>query len=180
MATLNEKYALRNNPHLVARVAAALAEAAENVRNEIQDFTATDTNDLFTATAHGYNDSDKIEFDGTGLPTGITAAVTYFVRDKTADTFKVANTAGGTAVVLTSDGYGTVAVNNHPVRYTWSAQTLLSQNGPEIEAKRAAWLVVQNDTISTQYTSSPLTGGTVTDNDIQFVVNGLINILAEG
>jgi hypothetical protein len=178
MATLNEKYALRNNPHLLARISAALAEAAENVRNEQADFTATDVDDLFTLTAHGYSDGDKIEFEGSNLPTGLTAATQYFVRDSTANTFKVANTSGGAVVALTADGYGQVAVVNHPARYTWASQTLLSQSGPENEAKRAVWLVVQNATVSDQYTASPDDGGTTTDNDVQFVVNGLVDILS--
>lgn len=180
MATLNEKTQLVSppNPHLRDRVAGALSVAAENVRNEQQDFTAVAATDIFTATAHGYSDTNKIEFAGDNLPTGITGATTYFVRDATANTFKVAVTSGGTAVDLTADGNGQVAVEHHPARFTWASDVLLTTGGAINEAIRALWLVVQNATISDQYTANPTTGGTTTDNDVQFVINSLVNILA--
>ncbi len=178
MATLNEQHALRSNAHLLARIAAALAKAAEAVRNEEQDVTGADTGDEFTATAHGYSNGDKIEFAGTGLPTGVVAATSYFVVGATTDTFQVSDTSGGTAIVLTADGFGTVAVANHPDRYVWATQTLLSNSGPDNESKRAFWLAVQNTTIQDQYKDNPTTGGTTTDGDVEFVVNGLINELA--
>lgn len=178
MATLNEKTALRQNPHLLDRITAALATAAEDVRNEQADFTALASSDVFSATAHGYSDGDKIEFAGASLPTGLTAATAYFVRDKTTDTFKVAATSDGTAIDLTGDGYGQVAVEHHPARFAWASEVLLVTNGPRSEAKRAFWLVIQNETIADGYTGNPTTGGATTDNDVQFVVNGLVNILA--
>lgn len=177
MATLNEQTALRQNSHLLDRTSAALAVAAEAVRNEQADFTALASSDIFTAAGHGYNDGDKIEFAGVALPTGIVAATDYFVRDKAIDTFKVAATSGGTAIDLTADGYGGVAVEHHPARFTWASNVLLATNGPRSEARRAIWLVLQNATIADGYTGAP-TGGSVTDNDVQFVVNSLVNILA--
>ena len=106
MATLNEIYNLRNNPHLLARIAAALANAADNVRNE------------------------------------------------------------------------SAATGNHSARFTWAANVLLTIGGAETEAKRAVWLIIQNATIQDQYAANPQTGGTVTDNDLQFVVNGMVGILS--
>lgn len=41
-------------------------------------------------------------------PPGLSAATTYFVRDKTTNTFKLALTSGGTAINITVDGSGTV------------------------------------------------------------------------
>ncbi len=46
MATLNEQNALSKNSHLINRTAAALAKAAEDVRNE--GTGATDHADRFT------------------------------------------------------------------------------------------------------------------------------------
>jgi len=104
-ATLLEQYSLISNTSLRNRVAAALAKAAEDVRNEA------------------------------------------------------------------------LATPNHTERFAWASAILLTQNGPETEARRAMWLVVQNPTVADGYTAQP-DGSTVTDNDIQFVVNGLVNILS--
>ena len=74
--------------------------------------TGTDT---ITATAHGFSDGDAIVFStGSGsaaLPSGLTAATIYYVRDKTTNTFKVASTAGGSAIDLGSGFAATVLVN---------------------------------------------------------------------
>jgi len=106
MATLNEIFNLRNNSHLLNRVAAALANAAEDVRNE----------------------------------------------------------AAATA--------------KHAERFTWASSVLLTTGGPDTESQRAIWLVLQNTSIQDQYTSDPTGGGTITDSDVQFVVNSLVNVLS--
>ena len=106
MATLNEITDLRSNSHLLNRAAAALAKAAEDVRNEA------------------------------------------------------------------------AAVTNHAERFAWASLVLLTVGGPESEAKRAIWLVLQNVTIQDEYTTDPATGGATTDSDVQFVVNGLVNVLS--
>lgn len=74
-------------------------------------FTAA-TDDAFTAPGHGLANGDKVRFlavPGTTLPTGVTAGVTYHVRDVSGATFKVAATAGGSAVDITAAGSGLVA-----------------------------------------------------------------------
>lgn len=53
---------------------------------------------LFDRTAHGKEDGDTIEFTAGTMPTNIDEGTKYYVIDKTADTFKVALTAGGAAV----------------------------------------------------------------------------------
>jgi lysophospholipase L1-like esterase len=63
--------------------------------------------DVFTKTAHGLVDGDKLIF--TVTVTGITRGVVYYVRDATANTFKVAATLGGAAADVTADGTATVA-----------------------------------------------------------------------
>lgn len=71
-----------------------------------KEFVATPSSDLINCPAHGYGDTQKIVFYGGTPPGGLTEGTVYFVRDATADTFKVAATAGGTAIDLTSAGSG--------------------------------------------------------------------------
>ncbi|MFV0422049.1 hypothetical protein [Oleidesulfovibrio sp.] len=66
---------------------------------------ATDT---ITCEAHGFSNGQTVVFSGT-MPAGIQAGVTYHVRDVTADTFKVAATAGGAVVDITADGAARVS-----------------------------------------------------------------------
>ncbi len=106
MATLTEVYNLRDNSHLLNRVAAAIAKAANAIVNE-SDATA-----------------------------------------------------------------------NHTERAAWGRGVLTSPAGPIDEAAKTVWIVLQNTTIQDQYTSDPVSGGTVTDGDIEFVVNGLIDFVA--
>ena len=64
---------------------------------------------LFTLNSHGLVDGDTIQIQATTtLPTNINADITYFVRDKTANTFKLALTDGGDALVWADDGTGTI------------------------------------------------------------------------
>lgn len=75
-----------------------------------QAFTATDVGDLFTAVGHGFVAASSVRFTGASLPTGIVAGTTYYViaAGLTVDDFQVSATVAGAAVVLTTDGSGTV------------------------------------------------------------------------
>lgn len=59
-------------------------------------------------TAHGFTDGAAVRVEaekpGDTLPGGLSAGTTYFVRDATATTFKLAATLGGAAINITSDG----------------------------------------------------------------------------
>lgn len=68
-----------------------------------QKGTAQNTGDTITITGHGYVDGDKVVFQDGYAPTGLSANVTYFVRDSLANTFKVSATLGGAAVAVTAD-----------------------------------------------------------------------------
>ncbi len=70
------------------------------------------------------------------------------------------------------------AVVGHAERFAWASSVLLLTGGPEREGSRAIWLVIQNTVIADNYTANPSDGGATTDNDVQFVVNGLVDILA--
>lgn len=69
-----------------------------------KEFIATAATDTITCPGHGYVDTNKIVFYGDTVPAGLIEGTVYFVRDATADTFKVTATAGGAAIDLTSAG----------------------------------------------------------------------------
>jgi hypothetical protein len=74
------------------------------------DDASTDTLD---SVGHGLADADKVvalspRQTGQSLPTGLSEGTVYHVRDSAADTFKLAATAGGAAIDLTSKGHGFV------------------------------------------------------------------------
>lgn len=100
------------DPNIGLRMPYSLVADSAVVQNENllggRTFTAA-TTDVITATAHGLSNGMTIEVYNIGgaLPTGLSAGTTYFVRDAAADTFKVALTAGGTAVDITGVGTGT-------------------------------------------------------------------------
>lgn len=62
--------------------------------------------DTVTNTAHGLNDGDQVIFADIATTAGISVDTVYYVRDKTANTFKIAATLGGAAIDLTT-GDGT-------------------------------------------------------------------------
>jgi arsenate reductase-like glutaredoxin family protein len=70
--------------------------------------TFTDAGDLVNLTAHGLENGDQVSFATITTTTGITNNTIYFIVNKTADTFQVAATSGGTAIALTSNGSGTL------------------------------------------------------------------------
>ena len=65
--------------------------------------SATAATDVITSTAHGFTDGTKVVFQDGHAPAGLSGNTTYFVRDSTANTFKVAATLGGTALDITAD-----------------------------------------------------------------------------
>lgn len=67
-----------------------------------KNFMAIPSTDLIQCASHGYSDTNKIVFFNGTAPGGLTEGTTYFVRDATTDTFKVAATSGGAAINLTS------------------------------------------------------------------------------
>jgi hypothetical protein len=70
-------------------------------------FTADAGTDVCTSAAHGYSNGWAGTVSSTGtLPGGLTSGQTVFLRDVTANTFKVAATSGGAAINLTSAGTG--------------------------------------------------------------------------
>ena len=68
-----------------------------------------ETTNVFTVTGHNMRDGTKLTYTSNGtniVHSGGTLAdsTTVFVRDATTNTFKIALTAGGTALDITNDG----------------------------------------------------------------------------
>lgn len=89
----------------------ALALVTKNYygQNTGTTFTADAGTDFITATSHGLADGDHIFLTNVGgaLPAGLSVNTSYYVRDKTTNTFKVTATVGGAAVDITGAGTGT-------------------------------------------------------------------------
>lgn len=76
-------------------------------------FTCDATTDVVTSPGHGLADGNRIQFDneyGGSIPGGLSAGTVYYVRDSTTNDFKVASTAGGSAIDLTTTVAGVVLV----------------------------------------------------------------------
>lgn len=94
-------------------------ESFEGVATD-RAFTVNSSTDFFTATGHGFLNGDKLliiaDEDGT-VPEGLSTAITYFVVNKTTDTFKLSLSFGGSAVDVRSDGSGGNLVRRDPALY---------------------------------------------------------------
>jgi hypothetical protein len=81
----------------------AISTNAMDNRGVTISATGEADDEVFTATAHGLTNGQRVIISGASLPTGITAG-TYFVRDVTTNTFRLSATKGGAAVALSADG----------------------------------------------------------------------------
>lgn len=80
--------------------------------------TFTDAGDLVTAASHGLSNGAQVVFQTIVTTTGLTTFVRYYVIGATTNTFQVAATYGGSAVVLTTDGTGTFkSITEYDVLY---------------------------------------------------------------
>ena len=71
-------------------------------------FTVDTATDVVTLASHGLNDGQIVHVASTTtLPTGLSANTIYYIRDGTSSTFRLALTAGGGAVDISSTGSGT-------------------------------------------------------------------------
>lgn len=100
------------------------------IRKEVmyyrESVTITNGTDIVNLTGHGLTAGTPIVFGWVSQPAGLTASTTYYVRDVTTDTFKVATTPGGTAVNITSDGSG-VEISELPALILSASATSLSK-----------------------------------------------------
>lgn len=84
---------------------AAAAGAGGAVAN-----TFTDIGDLVNVTDHGWLNGQRVMFDTVVTTTGVVINTSYYIINKTDNSFQVALTPGGDAIALTTDGSGTVFV----------------------------------------------------------------------
>ena len=69
-----------------------------------KEFVVDLTANTIRSPSHGYADAQKIVFYNGTVPGALTEATVYYVRDVSGDTFKVAASAGGAAITITSAG----------------------------------------------------------------------------
>lgn len=69
-----------------------------------KEFIAAVSTDTFTSLAHGYASWQSVVFYGDTVPSPLVEGTVYYVRDVTADTFKVAATNGGSPIDITTAG----------------------------------------------------------------------------
>jgi hypothetical protein len=82
---------------------------------EYKTVTANAVTDTFTALNHGFASGQPVIFQfsvNPAGPTGVSSNKRYYLRDVTANTFKVSTSNGGTAVDILSNGSGTNYVSN--------------------------------------------------------------------
>jgi hypothetical protein len=71
--------------------------------------TFTDSGDTVNRTAHGFVNGDKVRFSSITTTTGISVNTTYYVINKSDNTFQVALTSTGSAIPLTNNGTGNLS-----------------------------------------------------------------------
>lgn len=89
-------------------VDAAPALDLDSVALPTATFTADAGTDFATSAAHGLTNGQRVTVSSSGtLPAGLSDTLTYYVVNKTTDTFQLSLTSGGAAVDITSTGSGT-------------------------------------------------------------------------
>lgn len=72
--------------------------------------TGVAATDVITLNGHGFANGDTVKFSALTGGAGLSTGTVYFVRDRAANTFKLAATAGGVAIDFTTDiTAGTIA-----------------------------------------------------------------------
>lgn len=131
-------------------------------------FTADSSTDVFTSVGHGLSDSDAVIFSGSDLPAGLFPYVTYFVRDSTADTFKVEKVPSSVAVDITDNGSGTLLFSTLPI-------------SDDVAFYNCGEVICTNNNISSRNRSGVQFGGSVlTDTDAIVSANFIKDHLSHG
>lgn len=102
-------------PAIMGEASTTLGTVADpEVFDSINTFTANAGTDVLTevGTVLANGNSVQVSNSGGALPAPLVAGTTYFVRDKTGDTFKLAATSGGAAIDITTNGTGTNSIKN--------------------------------------------------------------------
>ncbi len=116
------------------------------------DSNAAVAANTITLTAHPYANGDQVVFDGTVPAGGVIAGTTYFVINRTANTFQIAATAGGPALVVTPSGSpgAITSINSDEAGYVHVAGTVQLAQGVSSGQFRVPILdnLVQNRTLA--------------------------------
>lgn len=129
---------------------------------------------VITRTAHSLENGVAVVFSTTGaLPTGLTAGTIYYVVNRTADTFQVAATVGGTAITTSGTQSGTHTVTPVPAVVSGTTATIFVENhgytvGERIRIEggsNAAFNEQEYDVLSTTTHSFTVTVPSGTAND---------------
>lgn len=99
-------------------------------------FTANASTDIITtASNHDFTTNMPVTVSGASLPSPLSAIGTYYVRDITANTFKLSLSAGGAAIDLTTAGTGVMTVSDKSLDETytdlsyWTRKEVVSYQG---------------------------------------------------
>jgi hypothetical protein len=71
---------------------------------------------IFTAAYHALLDGQSVTLTGFSTPSGFSNGTVYFVRDRSRDQFRIATTAGGTALTVSAASGGTAVVPAYTTR----------------------------------------------------------------
>jgi hypothetical protein len=105
------QYCVADRPSMIAHTAFVPASAGQTQAAHFplwgrfisRSATGTDSDDVIASTAHGFVANQSVRFLTLTGGSNLSASTSYFVRDVTTNSFKLAATAGGTALNLGSD-----------------------------------------------------------------------------
>lgn len=81
-------------------------------------FTAITSSTTLTSAGHGLDNDMPVKLKGPGVPGGFAVGVLYYVVNRTADTFELSLTLGGSAIAATTDSLaGTATVFGDPAQF---------------------------------------------------------------
>lgn len=92
-------------------------------------YTALASTDVFTAPGSSFSDTNTVQllYDlGGTTPTGVSIGTTYYVRDSSGTTFKLAATSGGSAINISADGSGRIALQSTKTVYSGDTPSFAS------------------------------------------------------
>lgn len=104
--------------------------------------------DLFTTVAHGLLNGDQVILAATGGIAGFAINTPYYVVNKTADTFQLSLTLGGTPILFATDGTGTTYKQVLKINVDYEL---------DLEAGRVRFLTVQSTLIYLLVTAPAIT-----------------------
>lgn len=108
---------------------------------------------VVTWTGHGLVNGCQVVLTTTGaLPTGLTAGTTYYVVNKTANTFELAATPGGTSIVTSGSQSGVHTGNGHGSPTTYYFRAFVNSDRRSFGT---------NDTVLTRKYTCPITSAIV-------------------